>query len=778
MRQRAVPSSKSPSRSGLRKLLGLSVLLAGSLSTGDLAAQEPLPTQLPEASPRTSDYKIDVRLGEDGKTISGSIKVLWRNQTDAPTDRLVWHVYNNAWEGTQSMWLQEALRLGEKRLPEEWGRTEVESPRFLRLMDPDGAVLADAATATDLNADLVWEFLPQIGAPDDRTVAQVILPREVLPGHSVEVDLQFTSFMPRAYRRSGWGSEGYLHAVQWYPKLGVLEELDGRVQWNCPPYRYLTEFYSDYSRYEVSVTLPKVYENHFVATGSILGSGPASNKDGSITYFTEADDVHDYAWTVDPEAKIIERDFRSEMYQDDEEEQRVARALGRSVEEVRPGPTRMILLIQPEHEHLAERYFDAMGKSIYYFGLWYGSYPYPTISCVDPANDARWTGGMEYPRLITGGAKLGVHETTLRPQGVTVHEFGHQFWYGLVGNDEFRHAWLDEGFNTFSTQRILNLAYPKQLETYEVLGSEYAGMAPLELPSYGEGDPRAMLGLERWESPDLGFVGSLSVELRKQDPLGSFLAEMPPVTYWPKVTHDKVLDERQKMRVAWGQPLAHPTMDLLDMMQRRINAYYRPAMTLESMARLMGEDRWTRVLRAYHERYRFAHPQPEDFLRTLLEFGSGAGLSGANGVVAIDWAKLWQHAYHGNAEMDFAVHQLSNVPMKADGTESTAPRWNVSFSVTRATEFEVPVEVRVTWEDGSATDLVWAGDDWVWRQDWTEHPQQAIKVEVDPRRRLILDRDWGNNTITREPDADRAWHVGVQTMLWAQQVLQYFGGVG
>jgi len=250
------------------------------------------------------------------------------------------------------------------------------------------------------------------------------------------------------------------------------------------------------------------------------------------------------------------------------------------------------------------------------------------------------------------------------------------------------------------------------------------------------------------------------------------------VTYFPEVRHDKVLDERQKFRVAWGQPLQFPTMDLQDSMQRRINAYYRPAMTLETMSRMMGEERWTRVLRAYHERYRFQHPQPEDFLRTVLEFGHGASLSGENGTVLIDWADFWEHAYVGNAPMDFAVHHLSNVPSLQNGATSTAPRFEVEIGITRTTDFEVPVEVRVTWEDGSATDLVWAGDDWVWNYRWTEHPQQAVKVEIDPRRRLLLDKNWLNQTSTREPHPQNAWHVGVQAMLWAQQVLQYFGGVG
>ncbi len=66
---------------------------------------------------------------------------------------------------------------------------------------------------------------------------------------------------------------------------------------------------------------------------------------------------------------------------------------------------------------------------------------------------------MEYPTFITAGTAWlfnrwpfdkirGVEE-------VTVHEFGHQFWYGMVGNNEFEEAWLDEGFNTYSTGKVM-----------------------------------------------------------------------------------------------------------------------------------------------------------------------------------------------------------------------------------------------------------------------------------------------------------------------------------
>jgi hypothetical protein len=67
---------------------------------------------------------------------------------------------------------------------------------------------------------------------------------------------------------------------------------------------------------------------------------------------------------------------------------------------------------------------------------------------------------MEYPTLFTAGTRWLAPENGGSPEGVTVHEAGHQFWYGIVGNNEFEDAWMDEGFNTFSTARALAQAFP------------------------------------------------------------------------------------------------------------------------------------------------------------------------------------------------------------------------------------------------------------------------------------------------------------------------------
>jgi hypothetical protein len=739
------------------------VLLLLALATPAAAAPQEPPSA--EPMPAVVDYRMRVRLAESdaGPRLEGRLTVTWANPAEAPTDELRWHVYNNAWESAESVWLREASRQGSTDTPRAWGSTEVSA---VRLVAPDGT----------LGAALDWEFLPQPGAPLDRTVARTALPEPVAPGASVSVELLFETLLPPAFRRSGWGSDGYIHAVQWFPKLGVFEQWDSdgdgaeEWAWNCLPYHFNSEYYADFGSYQLELTLPARYEDKVVATGSTVEGWPRLQGD-EVVYLFRAEQVHDFAWTGDPQAVLLTREFREEAWRDVEEEQRVARALGVTPEEIRPGPVTMHLLLQPEHAEYEDRYFEAVAKSLYYFGLWYGAYPYPTVSCVDPAHDARATGGMEYPRLFTGGVNKGMHQRTLKPESVTVHEFGHQYWYGMVGNDEFHHAWLDEGFTTYSQNRVLALGWPPELATYEVLGREYLGRAPLALPDYPEGDPRALFTLRRWESPDLKVLPELSVELRRGTPLQRWVAELPPVTYWPEVWTDPLDRRRFRHAEEWAEPLAHPTWAVHDRGASRINAYSRPAMMLETIAGLMGEERWTRLLRDYHLTWRFRHPRPQDFLDKVLEHASGASLAAGGEEVAIDWRDFWRQAYHGEERMSFAAERLVQVPHEGGG-------WDVHMTVRRMEAFRVPVEIRLTWADGSTSDYVWDGQASVWQRSVEGATQRAVRLEVDPRHLLMLDRDRLDNAVVAEPDDRRARNASLRVLLWAQQVLHYYGGAG
>ena len=735
--------------------------------------------QMPETSPKTIDYQMECQLLDEGKVVDGLMRATWRNQTEASTNELYWHVYNNAFSGRDSVWLKEAhqYQYSGGRLPREYSNTDIEAVVLVDLAGnpmrgEDGSPLA-----------LRWSWVPQAKAPNDRTVFKVELPRPIAPGESVSVLVEFQARLAPAYRRNGWGSEGYVHAAQWYPKLGVFERLEGRWQWNCLPYRMLVEFYSDYADFDLKLVVPKEYRGKVVASGTAQGE-PEEMQDGSLRYHYIAEDVHDFAWSADPKARVIQRTWREEDYRDTEEEEKVARALGRTVEEVRPsGDIEMFLLLQPEHGEFEDRYFKATAEAIYYMGLWYGKYPYDTISIVDPAHDARWTGGMEYPRLFTGGVHKGSHERVHDPEGVTVHEYGHQYWYGLVGTDEFRHAWMDEGFCVFSTQRVLQKAFQPELATYRLAGHDRLGRAPIGWPSDGKG-LRSMSTLRRLETPEVLGLPSVSVELFRPDSITRYLAEMPSLSYWPTVQDDAILGLRRSYRTDFYQPLATNSGDLFEWNMRGVNTYSRPAMTLESMARIMGEERWIRLIRAYHERFRFGHPRPADWLAVVTEFATGAKVGGEENGIQVDWVGFWRQAYRGNEIVDFGVHRVANLPhLIDDASEDSRVRthtskWDVHVELRRFGSFAVPVEYELLWSDGARTRHVWGGNSETHALRELGSDRRVVQVVVDPERKLVLDRDWLNNTYTVDLRDDLAAEAGARALLWAESVLHYFGGIG
>jgi hypothetical protein len=742
-----------------------------------LSAAGSIPAQLQEASAKTLKYNLECQLVDQGRMIRGAELVTWTNQTPVPTNELLWHVYNNAFAGQDSVWMREAhqYQYGGGRLPRQFGGTNIES---LQLVEIGGREFAPE--------DLEWNWVAQPEAPHDQTVLRAQLPETVLPGSRVSVIVKFQAKMVPAYRRNGWGSDGYLHAAQWYPKVGVFEQIDGKYQWNCPPYHMLVEFYSDYADFTLKLTVPEEYGGKIVASGELLRP-PTQFPEGHWAYTFRAEDVHDFAWTADPEALLLEREFKEEEWRDEAEEKKVAAALGLSVEDIRPSNSvQMLLLLQPEHEALADQYFDALGKAIYYFGLWYGQFPYKTISLVDPAHDARNTGGMEYPRLITGGARLGKADRSLSPASVTVHEFGHQYWYGLVGTDEFRHAWMDEGFCTFSTQRVLAKAFRPEWSTYPVLGHEFYGKAPLQWPAYGSKDLRSLFTLTRLETPAFSRIPAVSAELWRPNSLLRYFAEIPPVSYWPKVVDDAVLGKRRAYRTDFYQPISTRSSELFEWNLRGVNTYSRPAMTLETMARLMGESRWIRTMRAYYERYRFKHPRPEDWFEVVKEFGAGAmvGEDGSEDSLPVDWTSFWRQAYAGNQVMDFGVHRLVNLPHFEDDASQPSrvkllpDHWDVHVELRRMGNFSVPVEIELHWEDGQSSRHVWDGRKPTWAFRELGSPLQVLQVVIDPERKLVLDKNWLNNSRTVTPEEDFAFEAGVRALLWAQAMLHFFGGIG
>ena len=398
------------------------------------------------APPDTVDYDIQARLDPVTHKLEATEVVTWRNTTRTPTDELWWHLYLNAFASSRTTFMTELgsnrLRGGKVR-DRHWGWTRITSMTL-----EDG---------TDLLPDLTFER-PDDGNADDFTVARVQLPFAVQPGASVKIHLAFKALLPKVIARTGWA--GRFHLVgQWFPKVGVYEGAGVRdrktAAWNCHQFHANSEFYSDFGNYRVSVTVPEDYV--VGATGVEVSReqlAEGTSRDVRVTF--SAAGVHEFAWTAAPASLmvVVEEEFDPTRDVPKDWLEETAKLLGRSTADLELPPVHLRLLIPRAQRGLAERMLRAARLAMAWYGLHYGPYPYPQLTIVSPPVTAREAGGMEYPTFITTGASRWM----LYPPAkwlsfldtVTIHEFGHQYFYGLLASNEFEEAWLDEGFNSFA----------------------------------------------------------------------------------------------------------------------------------------------------------------------------------------------------------------------------------------------------------------------------------------------------------------------------------------
>ena len=186
------------------------------------------------------------------------------------------------------------------------------------------------------------------------------------------------------------------------------------------------------------------------------------------------DDVHDFAWTADPSFVELRHRFTAAQEVSASEYRAAAALVDRPLDEMRLTDVDVRLLLRQEHRPQAERYFESARRALKLFGLWYGRYPYRVLTIVDPPFEGLGSGGMGYPTFITGGTSMALDHWPLAGvravEEVTVHEFAHQFWYGMIGTNEFEEPWLDEGVSSYSAGRVVDRWFGADQSFANVLG--------------------------------------------------------------------------------------------------------------------------------------------------------------------------------------------------------------------------------------------------------------------------------------------------------------------
>jgi hypothetical protein len=223
--------------------------------------------------------------------------------------------------------------------------------------------------------------------------------------------------------------------AQWFPKVGVYQG----DRWNCHAYHAATEFFADFGTYDVELSLPNALllahtgtQTNFKTAEDIT---PDPKRKLNVIWKLHAEDVHDFAWAVMPQGSWNYKAFEYRGVQ-------------------------VFLYYQSEDTSHLERQKFAVRVALKHAGEWYFPYPYPTLSVLDIPEDAEGANGMEYPTLVTASSTrfdpLGLR---LEPEQVTIHEIGHQWFYGMLASNEAEEPWLDEGLTSWFTHKAMGRAF-------------------------------------------------------------------------------------------------------------------------------------------------------------------------------------------------------------------------------------------------------------------------------------------------------------------------------
>ncbi|WP_110929777.1 M1 family metallopeptidase [Paenibacillus bouchesdurhonensis] len=371
-------------------------------------------------SNRVTEYHIDVKLNEVERTLTGTQTLSWTHPGKKTLNELYFHLYPNAFASPETTFMKESGgRLRGDAMPKDgWGSIELNDIRTM-----DGISLLHR----------VQYVQPDDGNVNDRTLAKVRLPMSIQGGETITLKLDFTVKLPKIFARMGTAND-FVMAGQWFPKLSVYEPAFRRGRsaegWNLHQYHGNSEFYSDFGIYSVNIDVPSEYT--VAATGFPTKQAVQQGERKIVQYY--ADDVHDFAWAASPNFVYAEEPFSSTEV---------------------PG-VRIKLYLDPAHEDLKDRYFYAAKVALSNFSKWYGKYPYSTLSIVVPPADGNGAGGMEYPTLITAFGATSDSPGYDELERTVIHEIGHQFFYGMVANNEFEEAWLDEAFTSYAEDRLMD----------------------------------------------------------------------------------------------------------------------------------------------------------------------------------------------------------------------------------------------------------------------------------------------------------------------------------
>ena len=490
------------------------------------------------------NYAIDVSLQDKTHMLSGKMSVDYINHSPDTLHFIWFHLWPNGYKDSSTAYARQLRKLkdrGEKTS----GITEngyIDSLLFTAEGQP-----------LKLEAD-----------PDNIDLVKVLLPSPLLPGKRLMISTPFRVKIPSYVSRLGFSGDMFM-LTQWYPKPAVYD----RKGWHPIPYLDQGEFYSDYGKYKVNITLPSSYV--VAATGTLMNEEEsskykslgkknieqqnrnsnrvkwefykaASNTSKTLSY--QGENIHDFAWFADKDF-IVNYDT-------------LQLPSGKTID--------VFSFYQPDGNKEWRNSLGFIENAVSSYSQWVGEYPYPVVNAVEgPANGS--SGGMEYP-MITLITSPDANKERL--DAVITHEVGHNWFYGILGSNERDHAWMDEGINSYYQFRY-------EAEKYKA-NSIFGDQIPREL---------------------------------KRRPTDEFLG----------IIYNAI----GQMDIKFPVETSSETFSTSD--DYGMTVYVKAALWMYIMELSVGKEALEKAMHTYFNEWKFRHPYPED-LKTALEQSTGKGLQG------------------------------------------------------------------------------------------------------------------------------------------------------
>jgi hypothetical protein len=396
------------------------------------------------------------------------------------------------------------------------------------------------------------------------TRMQIRLPKAVLPnGGTITLNIKYKYTIPGNFggRTDFFDTKNgkIYETAQWFPRMCVYDDSHG---WDTLPFLGAGEFYLEYGDIDYSITVPwdmivagsgELLNPKEVLTSKQLIRLDAARSSDKTIMIRSADEV------TDPSSRPVQKGtltWHFKMLNTRDVAFGASKAYIWDAARVNlPGGKKSLSMsvypVESAGNDAWGRATEYLKKSIEYFSAKWFVYPYPVA-----VNEAGIAGGMEYPGIVFDG----INDKGGELYWVTAHEIGHNWFPMIVGSDERRYGWMDEGFNTF-------------IDIYAADEFNHGEYAPKRDGEYAPGK-------------------------------GNPADEIVPIINDPNA------------------PIIMTAADAIPEKYRHPIVYFKPAFGLVLLReQILGKDRFDYAFKNYIHNWAYKHPQPDDFFKSMDNAG-------------------------------------------------------------------------------------------------------------------------------------------------------------